>query len=79
MRIPFCRSHRWYNADGTDHFIAAAYKDRHCPGICALLDDQHLLLCRPECDFFHQTRAPKLLRCQILEPRHDPAIRRNGD
>lgn len=63
----------------THHLVTASDEHRDCTGVGTLLDDEHLLPCRPERYLPHQSRPAEFLHRQVLEPGHDPAIGRNGD
>ena len=55
------------------HFVASTDENGHCPGVFALLDNQHVVLCCAKGDLLHQTSCAKLLRCQLTESWHDAA------
>jgi hypothetical protein len=63
----------------TYHLVTTPNKDRDCPRVGTLLNDQHLLLCRSKRDFPDQTSVTELVGCEILESGDNPAIGRNGD
>lgn len=61
------------------HFVASTDENGYSPGVFALLDDQHVILCSAKGDLLHHTSCAKLLWCQLTESWHDAASCGNGD
>lgn len=55
------------------HFVASTDENGYGPGVFALLDDQHVILCGAKGDLLYHTSCAKLLWCQLTEPWHDAA------
>ena len=71
------QSHKRHEA--TYHFVASAHKDRDCPCVGALLDDEHLVARRAKGEFSNNTSATEFFRREVLEARNDAAVRRDCD
>lgn len=61
------------------HFVASTDENSYGPGVFALLDDQHVILCSAKGDLLHNTSCAKLLWCQLTESWHNAASCGNGD
>ena len=61
------------------HFVASTNEDGNSPGVFALLDDQHVILCSAKGDLLHHTSCAKLLWCQLTEPWDDAASCGDGN
>lgn len=61
------------------HFVASTDENGYSPGVFALLDNQHVILCSAKGDLLHQTSCAKLLRSQLTEPRHNAASCGDGN
>lgn len=61
------------------HLVSSSDEDGDGSGVLTLLDDQHLVLGRPERDLLHQPREAQLLRRELREPRHDAPPGGDGD
>ena len=65
--------------EATYHFVASAHKDRNCPRVGALLDDEHLVARRAKGEFSNNTSATEFFRREVLEARNDATVRRDCD
>lgn len=61
------------------HLVASTDENGYCPGVFALLDNQHVILCSAKGDLLHQASCAELLGCQLTEPRNDAAPCGYGD
>ena len=65
--------------EATYHFVASAHKNRDCPRVGALLDDEHLIACRAKGEFSNDSSATELFRREVLEARNDATVGRDCD
>jgi hypothetical protein len=63
----------------TDHLVATADEDGHGPGVGAVLNDQHLFPCGAEGHLADNAGAAQLLRLEVFEPGHYPAVGGNSN
>lgn len=55
------------------HFVPSTDENGNSPGVFALLDDQHVILCGAKGDLLYHTSCAKLFWCQLTEPWHNAA------
>ena len=65
--------------DTTYHLVPASDEDGHCPGVPALFDDQHTVLCRTEGHLSYQSRPTKFLCRKFRKSRYNPTPSCYGD
>lgn len=61
------------------HLVASTDENSYCPGVFAVLDNQHVILCCAKGDLLHQASCAELLRCQLRESWYNATSCGNGD
>lgn len=63
----------------TYHLVASTNEDSDRSAVGAFFNDQHLLSCGAKGHLTHTTSGTQLVRAQVLEPRHNTAVCRDGN